>query len=158
MDDLVVGRNDPKEALERWTRIFWSLVLIQENNECWIWTGTLSDNGYGKIHIDRILYYAHRISFLFHNNKIDPDLVVMHSCDNKRCVNPHHLSQDTQWVNSMDAAIKGRFVRKLSEPDIKKIRHLRESGLSLEKIAAQFGVCHSSINKIVKRKTWAYVD
>lgn len=35
--------------------------------------------------------------------------VVMHSCDNRKCINPGHLSIGTQKDNMQDRSKKGRF-------------------------------------------------
>ena len=38
--------------------------------------------------------------------------VVMHTCDNKKCINPKHLVAGTQKQNMEDAARKGRMNRR----------------------------------------------
>jgi hypothetical protein len=71
-------------------------------------------NGYGQIGgtVDgrQERKYAHRLAWELANNRPVPDgLVVMHSCDNPRCVNPSHLSVGTQSQNIHDSIRKGRF-------------------------------------------------
>lgn len=90
-------------------------------------------------------------------------MVVMHSCDNPRCVNPEHLSLGTQADNVADMIAKGRKVtvpnnknaRKLGDVDISRIRDLLAGGVMGAKIAEEFGVSGSTISRIKLGKTWA---
>ena len=52
---------------------------------------------------------AHRAAWMEANNAdIPKGLHIMHSCDNRRCVNPAHLSLGTRHDNMRDCAAKGR--------------------------------------------------
>ena len=57
------------------------------------------------------------------NGPLSQQLVVMHTCDNSRCVNPNHLRLGTQLENIADMVAKGRHHLKY------KLRHARNSGL-----------------------------
>ena len=46
-------------------------------------------------------------------------LVVMHSCDNPRCIEPTHLSAGTQQDNMKDRDSKGRTLRGQGHPNSK---------------------------------------
>ncbi len=80
---------------------------------CWDWP--LSRNvqtGYGQLSTwvdgkQRILT-AHRASYEAFTGAIPSDRLVMHSCDNRACFNPAHLSLGTQKDNMSDASAKGR--------------------------------------------------
>jgi len=55
------------------------------------------------------LWLAHRFSWTIHNQTdIPPGFVIMHQCDNPKCVNPDHLRLGTQGENMRDAFKKGR--------------------------------------------------
>jgi hypothetical protein len=92
---------------------------------CWNWTGYLNPKGYGEIGgvvINEIRYtaparkmLAHRVSWLLFRGPIPKSdeshgTVVMHICDNPRCVNPKHLRLGTQSENVTDMIQKGRKV------------------------------------------------
>jgi len=88
---------------------FWSQV--DQGDSCWLWTGSINHNGYGHFfaRIDEQTYYrAHRYVWALFNGDIPEGHVVMHSCDVRHCVNPHHLSCATQADNLADRDSKGR--------------------------------------------------
>jgi len=78
-------------------------------NECWLWTGKLHTTGYGCLVRNGKRLYAHRLSLEFHSETFDESLFVLHRCDVRQCVNPHHLFQGTHTDNMRDAADKGRL-------------------------------------------------
>jgi hypothetical protein len=87
---------------------FWNRVAITANDDkCWLWQGTLFTRGYGKCNVNKKQCYAHRIAYAYANGK-EPELDVLHSCDNPRCVNPKHLSQGTNQDNVADRVKRNR--------------------------------------------------
>jgi hypothetical protein len=77
---------------------------------CWYWIGSKFGDGYG----DYKGKVAHRISFSMHKN-IDPlRLPVKHTCNNRLCVNPHHLFLPTD-VEEMAARLS--IIEKYSMPE-----------------------------------------
>jgi hypothetical protein len=86
---------------------------IRRTDGCWEWTSSTNiKNGYGAFKVHSKDYGAHRISYTIHHGIIPYGFVVMHICDNKKCVNPSHLKLGTQRDNYIDATIKGRRIPK----------------------------------------------
>jgi hypothetical protein len=86
---------------------FWEKV--DKSGECWLWTGALASNGYGRITpVTGVSAGAHRVSYELHNGPIPKGMMVMHSCDVPSCVNPDHLSLGTAKDNMADMWTKGR--------------------------------------------------
>lgn len=79
---------------------------------CWIWTGLLSNSGYGKIGDDYKTYSTHRYSYTLYKGEIPKGKLVLHSCDTKECCNPNHLFLGTQSDNIKDMYNKNRFKAK----------------------------------------------
>ena len=38
-------------------------VLARVSTDCWIWTGTILDNGYGQVYLDRRKWLVHRLFY-----------------------------------------------------------------------------------------------
>lgn len=73
---------------------------------CWIWTGAPS-RGYGVLRIQGINIFAHRFAYYLENGKY-PDQFIDHLCNNKICVNPHHL-EDVSHEENIRRGIKYHF-------------------------------------------------
>lgn len=119
---------------------------------CWMWMLSLGSHGYGNAYKserpgERVVV-AHRLAYEAFRGPIPPGLLVQHSCDNKWCVNPDHLSVGTDKTNSDDKWSKGRAnmaarrgqpnpLRKLSDGQADEIRR---SADPIAKTAERFGV------------------
>lgn len=88
---------------------FWDKARVGGDG-CWEWTSAIDTRGYGlfKLSSQRRNVRAHRYSWQFFNGPIPGDLQVLHRCDNRKCVSPHHLFLGTQRDNMRDASAKGR--------------------------------------------------
>lgn len=78
---------------------FWSKCFPEPNCGCWLWTGCLSDVGYGQIRIDYKVRGAHVVAYLALVGSYDPTLDLDHLCRTRCCVNPAHLEPVTRAVN-----------------------------------------------------------
>lgn len=87
--------------------MFWAKVEKSEN--CWNWKAAKNNNGYGLFGISKgKLQTAHRYSYELHKGPIPKGSLVLHSCDNKLCVNPDHLRLGTQAMNVHDQFTHGK--------------------------------------------------
>lgn len=87
-------------------RINAKTIIVEE---CWIFTGSLDNRGYGQIFVqvgDKP-EKVHRLSAHFFLGYDFGSLQVNHKCDNKRCWNPKHIYIGTQGENIFDSIAKG---------------------------------------------------
>ncbi|NQW92538.1 MAG: HNH endonuclease [Polaromonas sp.] len=143
---------------------------IEKTETCWLWLGRLVGKGYGMIGLGgagakQVL--SHRLSYQLHKGPIPDGMVIMHKCDNPRCVNPDHLEAGTQSQNIKDAIARGRKtlpVKKVrgEECGASKLNNgivlsIRESTLSLKALSILHNVSKSAIERIRYRKTWRHI-
>lgn len=88
---------------------FWSRVKKTDN--CWIWIGDKTPEGYGRLRVCGKSVLTHRYSYELHHGPIPEDKFVLHSCpegDRPDCVNPEHLRLGTHIDNMRDMRERGR--------------------------------------------------
>lgn len=135
---------------------------------CWIWTGGLSKSGYGQLHAPALgERRAHRVSFILHRGAIPDGLLVLHKCDNPRCVNPAHLFLGTPLDNIRDMIAKGRDDKvkgmrhpaaKLTDGDVKSMRRLYASGRKTQgQLCKMYDISRSHMCYILKRVYWKHL-
>lgn len=72
--------------------------IVGEPN-CLIWTGGGTAGGYGQLHVDGRVVYAHRFAWEQENGPIPDGMVIDHGCWNRACVNVDHLRLATPQQN-----------------------------------------------------------
>lgn len=112
---LRTGSTDKPETIDNLAQ-----YAVSETG-CWLWTGAVWRNGYGKpsihVHGTRL---AHRAFYIEHVGPVpdgfdidhrchnaDPDCIRGPECLHRRCVNPDHLEPVTRRVN-LTRAINSR--------------------------------------------------
>lgn len=79
--------------------------IVKGEDGCWIWQGRPNRNGFGKYNREGKLILAHVGSWEAWRSKVPSLVRVKHSCKNRLCVNPDHLTLapiKTHHVNSME--------------------------------------------------------
>jgi hypothetical protein len=150
---------------------FWSKVAIGPSNTCWPWIAKAqTPNGYGVFWFDMgdgaRLHTAHRVALFLSGVKLTPGMDVMHSCDNRKCCNPDHLSEGTRTENMRDCAAKGRTRRtptitceahhkaKLTDAQVAFIKTAVALGGPYGLLARRFGVSNEIVGCIARGRTW----
>lgn len=109
-ENLVEGRRLAKLRLEAQTRLL--------DNGCIEWIHALKppsrkgNLAYPMIRVLGKKTLAHRFSYEFNIGPIPLGFLVLHKCDNTKCVNPAHLFLGTQADNVADCIEKGRSTRR----------------------------------------------
>ena len=152
-----------------WCDRFWAKV--ESTNNCWLWKAGCFTNGYGQFRIGNKKLKAHRVMFLLLKGNIPHGMIVRHTCDNPKCVNPNHLLLGTYKDNAYDRdsknrGIKGRKIHKdqageknpaakLNVEKVSKIRFMWPDH-SYRKLSKLFKISASQVANIVKGRSWQY--
>lgn len=136
-------------------------------NGCWEWSACVDRDGYGRFDgLSGTVRYtkAHRWSWAHHTQSIIPQgMMVCHSCDNARCVNPAHLWLGEAKQNVQDMHAKGRAhyqggslanAAKLNEMQVLLIL---ADCRPYTAIAQEFGVTTMTISDIKCRRSWSHL-
>lgn len=148
---------------------FWIHVTILGEDDCWNWNGSKDKDGYGNVWKNDISLKAHRVSFFLANGYL-PDNLVLHSCDNRACVNPKHLHSGSQSQNIKECLDRGRWRgfpngsvgknnghSKVTEDDVVRIRQIYSEGkLTMKQIGSMFGLSQSGVFNVIRRR-WKHV-
>lgn len=82
-----VDKNGPLPAKAEWLGI------------CWLWTGYVNPDGYGKIRVGGRVIGAHQMAFELIIGAVPQGLELDHLCRNTVCVRPDHLEPVTAGEN-----------------------------------------------------------
>lgn len=136
---------------------FWAKV--EKTDGCWLWKAAMRLNGYGCFNFKGRLESAHRVAYTLVKGDIPDGMVIMHSCDMRRCVNPAHLSLGTWQENTQDAIRKRRHhfapgSGKLTIEDAREIRKLYGESGQYAWIARLYGLDKKTVRQIIHNEIW----
>lgn len=97
-------------------RLFLSKIWVGPLTGCWHWTGALRrwskepwDGGYAAFWDGERVVRGHVWIYQQLVGEVPPGKVLLHSCDNRKCVNViDHIKPGTQLENIEDMVRKGR--------------------------------------------------
>jgi len=149
---------------------FWPKVEKRGPNDCWEWKGSIVNTGYGSVGkggYRKGSIGAHRASYMINKGPIPKGMVVMHTCDNRACVNPNHLKLGTHKENTQDMMRKGRHrfqaplgerssLSKITEAAARFIK--KHTEIPAHEIAEAFGIKYCAVWRIRTGKTWSHIS
>ena len=85
---------------------------IDPITNCWLWTGTLTSTGHGKLRFNYKFLLVHRAAMhVYKDFSLDDSALICHArfCPNRHCFNPEHLYIGSKRTNARDAMAIGKF-------------------------------------------------
>lgn len=157
--------NTPEER-------FWSRVnkqgpphpTDQSQGCCWEWNASLS-KGYGLVVVNRRKVKSHRAAWMYvHGEMPSSDIFLLHSCDNRKCVNPKHLREGTPQDNIQDMYSRDRASRGsahpgalINETQARQIKILLRDKVRQCDIVRQLNVQLNVVVGIRRNRTWKHI-
>ncbi len=151
-------KHEPKDIFEAFSK-----HIKPNNSGCWLWSGA-KRHGYGAFTYRYKSYSAHRMSYMYFKGPIENGLHIMHSCDNRACINPEHLSVGTRLDNMKDMTNKKRQAHgernghsKLIESQVLEIREKLKNNIKHIVLSEEYNVSIRTISDIKTRRSWRIV-
>jgi hypothetical protein len=129
--------------------------------ECFEFTGSKDESGYGLIRFKGKVQRTHRVIWIIKNGPIPKGMMVLHKCDNPPCCNPEHLFLGSQDDNMKDMVSKGRQADQSGERNGNSfltkevIKNIRKENGTLVSVAKKFGIGKSTVSLIRRGEYWA---
>lgn len=152
---------------------FWARVGVGSLDECWPWTGSTNNFGYGTVAWHGQLYVAHRVAAWLVGLVEFPEApadwggagFVLHSCDNPPCCNPTHFDLGTFSKNQLDSYLRERRAQPRGEAHANArmsdamVEMLRADAGHTRQVewAAAFGVSQVAVSLALRRVTYTHL-
>lgn len=156
---------------------FWAKV--DRSGECWVWSASRNQNGYGTFFFAGGMRLAHRVAYTLSGHAIPDGMRVLHHCDNPPCVKTEpderfpegHLFLGTDRDNVADMHRKGRAGVHVRPDRLERgegrynhqltddaVRAIRASSESLAQLARRFGVARQTVWRVRHGYGWQHVS
>lgn len=124
---------------------------VEKTENCWIWKGAHGKD-YGKMTVEKRHKDSHRMAYELFKGPIPEGMWVLHTCDNRLCVNPNHLWLGTQKDNLHDMYSKRRAAKGISQWNKysnKLIVEMRSSGLTARQLSEKYGIDQNYAKRVL---------
>jgi hypothetical protein len=125
----------------------------------------LDRNGYPRVKWSKRLWRLNRLLYTFAHGNIPEGKVIGHTCNNKGCINIHHLYLTTAGENSTHAARDGLYFTGFHNKELEEASNdwlrisilYHEQGLSQQTIADMYGVYQVRVSEIIRKHKDQYL-
>jgi hypothetical protein len=149
---------------------FWSLVdkdgplpdpPTGVRSKCWLWLGSVTDEGYGRFKANGKTYQASRYAWSM-KGKPDPgSLTISTHCGNRLCV--RHLYTRTRAeiiasVPRLQRSGEDSHLARLTSKQVILMRKLYgKDGVTQAKLAMRFDISQGHVKNILARRSWKHI-
>lgn len=128
-------------------------------HHCWIWTGAIGDDGYGRFWVKnedgtRQVYRAHRFAMtVLVNRELAPKEYVLHRCDNPLCVKATKDDSTHLWLGTHALNMAERSERRRSNFQALRTGSKKERAVaarSLRDVVLASGYDHEMVQRFVR--------
>lgn len=143
--------------------LFWASATRDPETGCLVWSKAVSRDGYGKVTFNSQRFRAHRLAYELSHGPIPNGLLVRHTCDNPRCINPQHLQVGTVRDNAADMMSRGRGVKRAGSLntrailDEEQVRGIFADARPYAEIAEDCGVSICAVSNIKCGRSWRHL-
>ena len=132
---------------------FLNRIKVTERG-CHEWQGQIKRDGYGRFCYQAKTFSAHRAAYLMFVGPVPEGLLVLHHCDNRKCVNPEHLYIGNHSDNAKDMVHRGRAWgrRKTDDDRVMQIFALAKTEMSQDAIAKRMKLHQTTVSRILLGK------
>jgi hypothetical protein len=132
---------------------------FQGHGPCRLWTGATHPDGHGKVSVDGVTEYAHRVAFEIANGR-KPGPLLRHLCGRASCCADRHLREGTDAENLADQVAHGTYSppphpcgeahpgAALSDDQVEEALRRLEGGETQTAIARSLGVSQPLISQL----------
>jgi hypothetical protein len=151
-----------RQTFKRATREFLKRATEYEGDECRLWPFGTS-HGYACINIrgEPTRLVSRILCERVHGQPLEVNMEAAHSCGVAACVNPRHIRWASRAENEADKLRHGTRSRGAEVPGAKlveaDVRVIRASPLRTAELARIFGLSHTTVSAIRRRKSWRHV-
>lgn len=143
----------PTRTPEQFAKDFWNGASRDEKSGCLVWNKATDGHGYAYTWHKGKVQRAARVAYELNHGQ-EANGYVLHTCDNRKCIEPSHLYNGTQKQNAQDTVTRGRWSGNviLTEEKIALVQKALSLGLTQAEVAALCGCHRSTISHLNRRQ------
>ena len=137
---------------------FLERTKVDKTTGCRLWTGAKDSGGYGQFRenpLNTSNSKVHRAAYRHYIGPIPAGQLVLHTCGNRHCVEPQHLTLGT----FDDVHANRKHVRHITKQQAEQMAHLRETQCtSYKELARQFNCGASTVPRKIAELKSGHLD
>jgi hypothetical protein len=123
--------------------------IVDKETGCWLWQRAKDEKGYGVLRSNDMTQRAYVVYHKAEYGEIPPHMERHHRCENRACVNPHHL-EVVSHTHNMRLAVNTKLTLEVA----REIRKRYENGEAARALAKEFGVDRTMVYKLLRNEYW----